>query len=161
MGTHLTPEVKCPNCGHKGTDYKITPKGELPNGEPLHLQCNCGKCGQYIMYMPKADKYGTKAQQREIWQKTNGRCCYCGFGLNPFDKNGYTYEHIDPQSKGGGHDTENLYPCCKHCNSQKGGKELEEYRAYMMEEMQLPKWVFYFEVMMYTRLGDIMRTLYF
>lgn len=160
MKDHLKPEIGCPHCTHKGTDYTITPRGTLPNGEPMHLQCNCAKCGRYMQFLPKADKYGTKQQQLEIWQKTRGRCCYCGFTLNPFERNGYTYEHIDPQSTGGGHETANLFPCCKSCNSQKGPKSMEQYRTYKMEQGCFPKWVFYFEVMRYSSLGDVLEVMF-
>lgn len=138
----MKPNLKCPSCSHTGSDYNINEVG-------LHTEARCVKCNTWIKYLSKEDKYGTKEQQREIWNKTGGLCCYCGVALNPFVKNGYTYEHIDPQCNGGNHNTENLYPCCKSCNSQKGGKGLGDYRRYMKSITGLPTHVFYFEVLNY------------
>jgi len=53
-----------------------------------------------------------------IWDKTDGRCWYCGHALNPW-KN-FTVDHIQPLSSGGTDDISNLAPCCYRCNSIKG-----------------------------------------
>lgn len=146
------PELKCKACEHIGNDYKIV--------EGIHITCYCGNCGAYIKNLSKSDKYGTKEQQSEIWAKTNGHCCYCSIPLNQFDKNGYTYEHIEPQTRGGGHNTENLYPCCKSCNSQKGKKTLKEYRKYLADQHNAPYWVFHFEIINYSSLGEIIKKIF-
>lgn len=152
--TPISPDLNCSNCGDVGTDYTVSIKGD-------HHQANCNKCGAYIKNLSKPDKYGTKEQQREIWNKTGGLCCYCGCALNPFKKNGYTYEHINPQANGGGHDEENLFPCCKSCNSQKGPKTLKEYREYMAKKEGKKTRVFHFEVLEYgpNHISDILKKL--
>lgn len=153
MSARILPELICLNCGHTGADYEIRERG-------VHSACFCAGCGQYIKNLSKEDKYGTKEQQDEIWKKTRGRCLYCGYNLNPFKKRGFTYEHMEPQSNGGGHETENLYLCCVHCNSQKGKKTVEEYRAYIIAETRLPKHVFYFEVLQFSKLGEILSVMF-
>ena len=45
-------------------------------------------------------------------------CAYCGVS-NPG-----TADHLLPQVKGGDHRGENLVPCCRSCNSAKGGKDV-------------------------------------
>lgn len=156
MGDFLLPDLQCRSCGHYGNDYNIRPTA---NG--LHQTCFCGQCGSYIKNLSKEDKYGTKEQQAAIWGRTNGRCAYCGDSLNPFEKTGLTYDHIEPQAFGGGHETENLFCCCKSCNSQKGKKTVEQYREYLMQKNIRPKWVFYFEVVEFSNLGDILSKMYF
>ena len=136
------PDLACVSCGYSGNGYTLTPKGN-------HIGAYCPQCKKHIKWLSKSDKYGTKEQQRDVWNKTGGLCCYCGCALNPFEKNGYCYEHIDPQSNGGTHDTENLYPCCKSCNSSKGAKSLSEYRNYMKFQSGKKTHVFHFEILEY------------
>lgn len=161
MGQSNLKVIKCAKCGHEGNDYTIKPSGVLANGEPMHLKAECAACGGYLQNISKDDKYRTKEIDKEVWHRTNGRCCYCGKGLNPFERTGYTSEHIVARVKGGTNEVENLYPCCKSCNSQKNAKSVEEYRAYLMQKNNSPKWVFYFEVMEYSALGDILKIMYF
>jgi hypothetical protein len=77
-----------------------------------------------------------------------------------FEKAGYCTDHIDAQANGGGHETGNLFPCCKPCNSQKGNKTIDEYRTYLAEKMGLPKWVFYFEVQNFSLFGQLLSSMY-
>lgn len=160
MGEHFKPDLICSFCGPIGQDYRIEHRGTASNGDPLHQVCFCNKCGEYIKHLAKADKYGTKEQQSEIWQKTNGRCCYCGTILNVFEKRGFTYEHIKAQVKGGSNETDNLMLACKSCNSSKGKKDVEEYREYLRRKHGYPKWVFYYEVLNYSNLGDILTVMF-
>lgn len=146
------PELSCHYCEYIGDNYTLKESGP-------HTAAICPNCDKHIKYLSKEDKYGTKEQAAEIWDKTNGRCCYCGVVLNPFKRNGYTYEHVNPQSNGGGHETSNLLPCCKSCNSSKGKKSLAEYRAYMKKELNKIHHFFYFEVAQYgpALIGDILK----
>jgi len=50
-------------------------------------------------------------------------CIYCGAEGN------LTTEHILPRSKGGEDVPENVVRVCKHCNSEKGGKRLYEWKG--------------------------------
>lgn len=160
MGDHFKPDLICSDCGPIGTDYTIVPKGTASNGDPLHYCCYCDHCKGFIKNLSKEDKYGTKEQQQDIWQKTRGRCCYCGKVVSPFTKRDYTYDHILAQVKGGTHETDNLMLACKSCNSQKNAKSVEEYREYLMQKTGYPKWVFYYEVVNYSNLGDILTVMF-
>lgn len=154
MGGLVYIDTNCPRCkSHVGENYTMRPNGQ-------HTEARCTVCDCHIKFLSKEDKYGTKEQQKAVWQKTKGRCCYCGTSLVPFDKHGYSYEHIIPQNAGGGHETENLYPCCKSCNSQKGKKELEQYREYLVQKTGLKKYIFYFEVVEFSPLGEILKAMF-
>jgi 5-methylcytosine-specific restriction endonuclease McrA len=147
------PPLTCPHCSHHGADYEVTENGQ-------HHEAKCATCKRHIKYLSKEDKYGTKEQQASIWGKTMGRCCLCGCKLDPYKKNGLTIEHIMPQFKGGGHETENLYLACKSCNSQKQDKTLAEYRAWMKQKQSTPTWVFYFEVLEYSTIGNTLKIVF-
>ena len=69
-----------------------------------------------------------RAKKTEIWDKTEGRCYYCG--LNLAQNNTFCVDHLFPQIKGGGHGIDNVVPSCRKCNSAKGAKTLEEFRFH-------------------------------
>lgn len=146
------PVLKC-RCGYEGDDYYVVQNGQ-------HEEAKCKLCEGHIKFLSKEDKYGTKEQAKQIWDKTSGRCCYCGDPLNPFEHNGYTIEHINPQAQGGGHEIDNLWPACKSCNSQKGKKTLSEYRKYMKELRGTPTHIFYFEILGCSSIGDILKKIF-
>jgi hypothetical protein len=67
-----------------------------------------------------------------VWQKTDGRCTYCDAKLNPFDRlapDGFHIDHVDPRSKGGSDELDNLTPACRTCNLDKSDRTPEEWRA--------------------------------
>jgi 5-methylcytosine-specific restriction endonuclease McrA len=52
-------------------------------------------------------------------------CVYCEDKLVKMQKhrhrrNGLTIDHFVPVTKGGANNSENLFPCCRRCNMQKG-----------------------------------------
>jgi len=61
-----------------------------------------------------------------MWDKSLGKCWYCGREMNPFRD--FSIDHIIPRSAGGNSFYENLVPCCRHCNHSKSGRSLEEFR---------------------------------
>jgi len=65
----------------------------------------------------------------QIFSKTEGHCAYCGQILNPFNE--WTIDHKTPQKQGGNDELENLFPCCKSCNSAKKDRTIEEFREYI------------------------------
>lgn len=77
-----------------------------------------------------ATKWSTK-KIINVYSRTNGRCWYCG---KVFDGD-HNIDHVIPASRGGSKDLSNLVPACKHCNSQKNTKTLEEYRVYLQGEL--------------------------
>ena len=59
----------------------------------------------------------------EVVERCGAGCWYCGASEAP------TLDHVMPRSRGGADDPENLVPACKSCNSSKGAKTPEEWRA--------------------------------
>lgn len=64
-----------------------------------------------------------------IFNKTDGRCFYCGCKLD-FDN--FVIDHILPKSKGG-KDKNNTVPACFECNAFKYNKSIEEFRNDLEE----------------------------
>jgi hypothetical protein len=62
-----------------------------------------------------------------VMQKTGGKCYYCGVELLDLSIKA-TVDHLVPVFRGGGHEMENLVPCCSSCNSRKGTSTIEEFR---------------------------------
>ena len=55
-----------------------------------------------------------------IFNKTNGRCSYCGAKATEID-------HIIPRANGGTDSTYNLTPSCRSCNEKKSNLSLEDF----------------------------------
>lgn len=79
----------------------------------------------------------TREVRLAVWNKTNGRCYYCGAQTTVRSGEGvstpleFCIDHVIPQSLGGNHDLDNLVPSCRACNSSKGGRTLGELRVYL------------------------------
>jgi 5-methylcytosine-specific restriction endonuclease McrA len=77
--------------------------------------------------------------RRFVWQKTDGKCWYCGrqtlvFSLNVGRKgaaNQFSIDHVMPRCLGGANDLDNLVPVCRSCNGAKRGKTLEQFREML------------------------------
>lgn len=61
----------------------------------------------------------------EIREAYGDKCSFCGF---PAD----TLDHILPLCRNGTHTVDNLWPACRSCNSQKGGKTVLEYYDWLL-----------------------------
>jgi 5-methylcytosine-specific restriction endonuclease McrA len=80
-------------------------------------------------------------RRQQAWDKTNGRCFYCGAhliaddfvalaGLSPLHS-GMKQMHVDhgmPSSRGGTDEAENAFPACEICNGEKCDKTIADYR---------------------------------
>lgn len=82
-------------------------------------------------------------RNESIWDKTNGRCWYCGVELKAITKtkekrrgeyrqdiqpNSFVVDHIVPRYYGGLDDESNLVPCCWKCNCSKRTFGIEKFR---------------------------------
>lgn len=65
--------------------------------------------------------------------KGRRRCCYCG---NIVDEKEMTLDHMYPQDFGGPTITNNLLPCCKKCNTEKGNLTARQYKKYLYAKEQ-------------------------
>jgi 5-methylcytosine-specific restriction endonuclease McrA len=70
----------------------------------------------------------------KIFNRTNGRCYYCGlqlvfeYKLSTPSKFVFTIDHLEAKVNGGKGISKNTVPCCQQCNSSKGSYSLEEWR---------------------------------
>lgn len=55
---------------------------------------------------------------------TNGRCVYCGDKCDRLE-----VEHIEPVSRGGSFEIDNIVPACRWCNASKGNKDVADWLA--------------------------------
>lgn len=75
-----------------------------------------------------------KHLRRAVWNKTDGRCWYCGTMTQSHVQGvrGYqtrtNIDHQHPHCKGGPDDLENLVIACGSCNYDKSTRTLDEYR---------------------------------
>jgi hypothetical protein len=72
---------------------------------------------------------------------TNGVCYYCGSRIWPvtwIDRQ-HSIDHIIPRTRDGSDDLQNLVPCCRSCNSIKGGRTPDEARhAFALRAAGMP-----------------------
>ena len=66
--------------------------------------------------------------RRDIYNKYDGHCAYCG---KKIDFDDMTIDHIVAISKGGSNDIANTIPSCQLCNNQKADRTVEEFRAFL------------------------------
>ena len=92
----------------KDKAYKKTDKGKAAiRRYSASRRANLEKCENTL----------TAAEWREILEKHDHRCTYCGKQLERL-----TMDHVIPLSRGGHHVRENVVPACRSCNSRKGAK---------------------------------------
>lgn len=78
--------------------------------------------------LPAKKKKSLIKFKQAVWQKTLGRCYFCG---NLITYSQMTIDHFVPEAADGSDDITNLVPSCKSCNSTKGTKSIEEFRFYV------------------------------
>lgn len=65
--------------------------------------------------------YISKAKRREVFARARGCCEYCR-SQDYYSTQAFSIEHINPSSKGGGRELENLAFACQGCNNYKSDK---------------------------------------
>lgn len=95
-----------------------------------------------------AGSTGKRTKRQRIWDKSGGKCWYCGTQLNP---DNWHQDHFLPRfrndskirldylrSKGrAGTDAEaNLVPSCPSCNIQKATYTIEEFREHVESQFK-------------------------
>ena len=66
-----------------------------------------------------------KTTRKQIYEKTKGRCAYCGCSIR---YGAMQVDHLIPVSQNGTNDIKNLLPACRSCNHRKGSSTLESFR---------------------------------
>lgn len=88
-------------------------------------------------------RFISKEVRKRAWDKTAGRCWYCGEDVTA-DPNFYrtrpNIEHLTPICEGGNDEIDNLVLACFGCNLNKRGRNLETYRKDIGES-----WAWSFE----------------
>lgn len=62
------------------------------------------------------------------------RCCYCTAILN--EENKLTCEHLVPQAQGGNNSKENVVPCCRNCNNERGGMSHAKWIGILKRQLK-------------------------
>lgn len=62
--------------------------------------------------------------RQAVFDRDGFACVYCGSVLD------LQCDHVEPLSKGGSSDINNLVTACKSCNSSKGARPLQEWRGH-------------------------------
>lgn len=79
------------------------------------------------------DDYFNDPQKRlELFERDKWRCHYCGKLLT---QQNATLDHIQAQSKGGKHSSDNLVACCLECNAIKNGRSVEEAAVDLLKRI--------------------------
>ena len=81
----------------------------------------------------------TSIKTHRMLAKPTGRCAYCGDVLNG---NNFTVDHIIPRHHGGDNGLDNLFACCRGCNTAKGVKTIEQWRRFAAVKQVTGKAVF-------------------
>ena len=71
----------------------------------------------------------TAAERKDLWERMNRRCAYCGIKIG-FSE--VTADHKIPISRGGPDTFQNRECCCGPCNALKADRTIEEFRALVM-----------------------------
>ena len=72
----------------------------------------------------------SKAERAAIARSQRYKCMYCGVRLT---SDNLQIDHMDPVSRGGSNDDENLQALCRRCNIRKGNHKDEEFRERYWE----------------------------
>jgi ssDNA-binding Zn-finger/Zn-ribbon topoisomerase 1 len=92
----------------------------MPDNRPL----------DYRISRTQTKRFG-KGKLEKVWNKTGGRCWYCG---NFPDISDICIDHQQPKSMDGSDAVENLVVSCRACNSAKGSLNVEEFKRKISRE---------------------------
>ena len=66
-----------------------------------------------------------KAVRKQVYEKYNGHCAYCG---RPIDYKDMQVDHIKAKYAGGADELDNYNPACRMCNFYKGTMDIDHFR---------------------------------
>lgn len=80
---------------------------------------------RYVKYKRKASKQ--TGFRKYVYVRDNFTCQYCE---ENFFESELTVDHVQPKSRGGSNEWENLVTCCKKCNIKKGNRLPKEIKMF-------------------------------
>lgn len=97
------------------------------------------KLAQFRRALAEAGAGGshTRAEWMQVLVDQGFMCFWCGKNLR--DKRGIlraTKDHLLPLARGGNHNIGNIAAACRACNSSKGDRTAEEFRAHLKAKGQ-------------------------
>ena len=90
-----------------------------------------------LMIYDKLPKRQVRFSRKNIFERDNWRCQYCGTKPSKTDLN---LDHILPRSKGGKTTWDNIVVSCFPCNSKKGSKTIEQAGLKLKTPPKKPSW---------------------
>ena len=87
-----------------------------------------------LMYLVKRPLGHRRLSRREIFERDNYTCQYCGEATRDL-----TLDHIFPRVHGGGHAWENVVSACIPCNHRKAGRTPQEAHMRLLKRPLPPK----------------------
>ena len=66
-----------------------------------------------------------KAVRKQVYEKYNGHCAYCG---RPIDYKDMQVDHIKAKYAGGADELNNYNPACRMCNFYKSTMDIDHFR---------------------------------
>jgi len=66
-----------------------------------------------------------QSKRMKVYQKTDGRCAYCGEPIDPNED--WQPDHYIPLCQGGTDNLNNLWPAHRSCNASKNGRTPEQW----------------------------------
>lgn len=85
----------------------------------------------YKKFKDPSRKSFSKKDREKIFEKTNGRCGYCGIDL----PKRWHVDHIHAFYRGGSHNLDNLLASCIPCNSYKDVFSVEQFRRNLKTQV--------------------------
>jgi 5-methylcytosine-specific restriction endonuclease McrA len=80
----------------------------------------CNEHEPIALLIELTPKLAKKRFRESIYEAWNHKCGYCGEDATSLD-------HIIPRFKSGSSNRQNLVPCCRRCNTNKGSQEMREW----------------------------------
>ncbi|MFC1719341.1 HNH endonuclease [Candidatus Poribacteria bacterium] len=117
--------IKIGDASRSGTLYTV----KLPEDIPVVAE----KIAISMSQDTEEDYFNHPEKRLEIFEGDSWVCQYCGEKITSENA---TLDHFIPQSKGGGHNKENLRTCCFICNSVKSGKTYEEAAPLLLKSIR-------------------------
>jgi 5-methylcytosine-specific restriction endonuclease McrA len=90
-----------------------------------------------LMLYDKLPKRHVRFSRKNIFERDNWKCQYCGVKPAKADIN---LDHVVPRSRGGKTTWDNIVASCFRCNSKKGNKTLKQLGWKLQNSPTMPKW---------------------